>query len=237
MNLAVLQGIFSSGTPISEALLNGIGLRVKTWGAFATLIVDPISAELSLNGGQTLEINDSSVSLSAELRSKGEFFSSVADMVDGSADVSALEPSLVVPLNAEIIFGLEVGVNGANVKLSPIVRVESSNVVGGFAIDFDVGLDIFLDQYGLDDVFSSLTDLLTKIADHAPDLQAGDSSSAVNGLLGVIEDFSDFSDGLQQFIDLITAGNCFLSNGIVSLLVELQSSYLALVQLNHGQSE
>ena len=118
--MAVLQGIFSSGTPISEALLNGIGLRVKTWGAFATLIVDPISAELSLNGEQTLEINDSSVSLSAKLRSKSEFFSSVADMVAGSKEAMTELPEGVLQTTSENL-GLVAPVDSAlpNPNLEP----------------------------------------------------------------------------------------------------------------------
>jgi hypothetical protein len=167
LDLKEIQSVITSGTPVDEALEEGIGLHITTWGAYASLIVDPINLELTLFG-QTLGIRNSAIALSAGLRSKGAFFASAKDILDGTADTSSLIPDLTVPLSAEVVFDFDVpGVDG--VTISPILKLDSTNLLDDFSIDFDVDLETFLSEglFGdnrLDIVLDNVTELLGTIA-------------------------------------------------------------------------
>lgn len=101
-----------NGSAIADALLDGIGLRVKSWGASASLITDPINVNFTV-AGTDIKIRDSSFALAVELSApkpgKEPFFATARDLTgSGSVNRSALEPNLVVPLFAEIIVDLDV---------------------------------------------------------------------------------------------------------------------------------
>jgi hypothetical protein len=188
INLKELQGIITNGADVGDALEEGIGLHVTTWGAFASLIVDPIKVDIQLFG-ETHGIRDSSIKLSAELRSEGAFFGSVKQLVDGTADASLLTPVLTVPLQSEIIFDFVVP--GVNINISPILRLESTNLLNDFTVEFDADLETFLSgssssggrrlsvfdhANSLDTVLEQISELLDTIKGYAPELEAGEYS-------------------------------------------------------------
>ena len=102
-----------NGDNIGDALADAFGLRVETWGAYISLVVDPINFNLTL-GGQTIGVRDSSFSIAAHLRSKGSFFSSAANM--SNANATGLVPNINVPLSAEVILDIPIG----DVVVSPM---------------------------------------------------------------------------------------------------------------------
>ena len=105
--------MFLKGDPIVDAISRGFRLTVDTWGAYASLIVDPINLNLTL-GRQDIRVRDSSFAIAADLRSKGSFSSTAANM--SNADPSQLLPNVAVPLSAEVIFDITVG----DVVVSPM---------------------------------------------------------------------------------------------------------------------
>lgn len=109
-----MQDVFLNGDNIDAAISRGFRLSVDTWGASASLVVDPINLNLPL-GGQTIGLRDSSFAIAANLRSKGSFSSTAANM--SVTDPSPLLcPDLTVPLSAEIILDIIVG----DVVVSPM---------------------------------------------------------------------------------------------------------------------
>ena len=62
--------VFLDGTPLGEAFLDSVGLGVKTWGAYASIVADPIDLNITDRFG----IRDSYVALAANVRSKGPYF-------------------------------------------------------------------------------------------------------------------------------------------------------------------
>jgi hypothetical protein len=212
LNIGEIQEAITDCVALDAALLSGISLRIETWGAYATLVVDPINIDVTLFGS-TQSIVDSYIAVSADLRSRDVFFASIQDMIDSTADTSVLIPNLSVPLSAELGFNLTVF---DDVTVLPIMKLDSTNLVdGSFTFDFDVGLGAFLDSasntFGpntLDNVFQNVTDLLGEITNYAPDLTAGGSSSPLGGLLDLVEDFQDFVGGFQNFTDLVSQGKC-----------------------------
>ena len=105
--------MFLNGDDIVDAISRGFSLSVDTWGAHASLIVDPINLNLTI-GGQSIGVRESSFSIAADLRSKGSFSSTAANM--SNADASQLLPEVSVPLSAEVILDIELG----NVTVSPM---------------------------------------------------------------------------------------------------------------------
>ena len=105
--------MFINGDPIGDALSRGFRLSVDTWGAYASLIVDPINLNLTI-GGQSIGVRDSTFAIAADLRSKGSFSSTAANM--SNADASQLIPNVAVPLSAEVILDITLG----NVTVSPM---------------------------------------------------------------------------------------------------------------------
>ena len=93
------------------------------------------------------------------------------------------------------------------------LTIDSENVIGDFSPSFDVDLSPFLSkadsyasEFTLDTLFANLSDLLTEVASYAPDLNAGDSPTALNGLFDIVDDVSQFSDALEEFLQLINSG-------------------------------
>lgn len=109
VNLREIQTVLN-GSDIDDALLNSLGLRVNSWAASASLIVDPINAKFDVAGGIGVEVRDSSFALAVELAAPGPdedgFFSTAKDIANANA--SSLIPSLAVPISAEVIVGFNV---------------------------------------------------------------------------------------------------------------------------------
>lgn len=112
INLKEISAVFQ-GSDLGDALLKGIGLGVPSWGALASLAVDPINVAFSVIG-QNINVRDSSFSLSVELESTSSFFSSAHNISTASSD--PLVPIVSVPLSTEIIVDLNVG----DVVVSPM---------------------------------------------------------------------------------------------------------------------
>lgn len=211
LNLVEIQHVIKKGSSIDAALRSGISLRIEHWGATASILVDPFNAHNITLLGRTQNIMDSYISITAELRSKAEFFYSVQEMIDDAVDTSVLVPSLSLPLSAELSFNLTVY---EDVSVNPVMLLESKNLVeGDFIFDFDVGLDAFLNSsstFGsnttLDSLFEDMTGLLDEVISYAPSLTAGNSSSALSGLFSIVEDFQDLAGGLSSFTDLVQEG-------------------------------
>eukprot|EP00957_Ditylum_brightwellii_P155317 11823665-Ditylum_brightwellii.AAC.1 len=144
----------------------------------ASLIVDPINIDITL-GGTSMRIHNSHIALSVELGSSGVFSATVAELISGP-DASALKPKISIPLDAEVMFEIEV----ASVKVSPILSLSSENLIGEDSINFDIdlGLETFLDEasFGADaalgTVFAKVTDLMGNISTYAPELNVGTST-------------------------------------------------------------
>lgn len=212
LDLGAIQEVVTNGAAIDEALRHGISLSMETWGAYASLIVDPINIDITLFG-TTQSIIDSSIAVSAELRSADAFYGSIQDMIDDAVDTSVLVPTLSIPLSTDLSFNFSVM---DNVYITPMMQLNSPNLVSAeFMFDFDVGLDTFLESspggssFGsntLDGLFENVTNLLGSITAYAPDLTAGSSSSAFSGLLDVVQDFQDLVGGLGNFTDLVEQG-------------------------------
>jgi hypothetical protein len=176
-----------------------VSLGIKTWGARAAIIVDPVSLALRY-GNYSIGVRDSSLAVDIDLRSQGEYSTTISGLSEASK--SPLIPSISIPLLAEVMFD----VNVSNVSLSPILTVSSMNAIDGITVDFDVALDTFIDSFGLDVVFTNITNLLTEIANYGPNLTVGDAPSAVIGMFEVVNDAKEFSSALQEFISIVDDG-------------------------------
>ena len=93
------------------------------------------------------------------------------------------------------------------------LQLDSPNVVESFSVEFDVSLDTFLSDtstfdpaFCLDTVFANVTNLLDKVANYAPDLNAGNTPTALEGLFDALEQAKDFGGALTDFIDLVKEG-------------------------------
>ena len=96
------------------------------------------------------------------------------------------------------------------------LTVDSENVIDQFTPSFDVDLGSFLSKAGsfapeftLDTLFANLTNLLEEVAGYAPDLNAGDSSTALGGLFDIVNDVSQFGGALEDFLLLIENGEFY----------------------------
>lgn len=142
-HLGDIKSLITDPGSIVPALEKGLVLGIEKWGAFATLVVDPINIDIALFG-QNQSIIDSSIAISAELRSKDEFSASVKDMMEGNSNASVLVPELTVPLSTELIFNLTVY---DGLYFSPIMKLKSEDLVkASFTFDFDVDLDTLLNS-------------------------------------------------------------------------------------------
>lgn len=61
----------------------------------------------------------------------------------------------------------------------------------------------------MDTLFANLTNLLEEVAGYAPDLNAGDSSTALGGLFDIVNDVSQFGGALEDFLLLIENGEFY----------------------------
>ena len=132
-----------------------VGVGVKTWGASASIVVDPISLTLNY-GGNSIGVRDSSLALGVDLRSQGEFFTTVSGI--SNAPLEKLQPIVVVPFSAEVMFIINV----SNVSISPILAVSSANIIEGASVDFDLNLGTFIDSFDLNTTFANITRLWAK---------------------------------------------------------------------------
>ncbi len=187
-----------------------VGVGVKTWGASASFVVDPIS--LSLNyGGNSIGVRDSSLALGVDLRSQGEYFTTVSGISNASPD--KLKPIVVVPFSAEVMFVINV----SNVSISPILTVSSANIIEGVSVDFDLDLDTFINGFDLNTIFANITSLLTQISDYGPNLTVGKNPDALTGLFGVVNDAKTFGEALREFQNISDQGeNCCLCSFLAS---------------------
>ena len=124
LSMKEMQALVLEGKPVDEALLDGFGLRINTWGAFSALVMDQFSADFipwqpdeDGNCNPIFSIRDSTLELCLDLRSKGIFFATLGEMTSGSVkNISLLAPDLVVPLSGELIIDVEI----SNVTVSPM---------------------------------------------------------------------------------------------------------------------
>ena len=144
-----MSEVFLKGTPLADAFFDGVGLGVSTWGAYASIVADPIN----LNITDRVEIRDSFVALAANIRSQGQYFATVREIADGNSNTSQLIPNIAIPVSAEVIFD----VNVADYTISPMMSIESVNIIDNITFDFDVDLKEFIDKLDLDAVFANLT--------------------------------------------------------------------------------
>lgn len=201
INLKEISSAFLDDTPLGEAFASGVGLGISTWGAYVTFIVDPINLGFAF-GGSSLELRDSHLAVSADIRSQGPYFATVQDIIDGETNSTQLIPTVMIPLSAEVVLD----VNVAGYTISPILSISSDNVIDDVTFDFDVDLAEFINQFDLDALFGNLTDLLNEIVSYGPALGTGDTSTAVSGLLDVLGEAADFVRGLEDFKDLVQNG-------------------------------
>lgn len=116
LSLGEVQGVITEGDPLGDALSRGFQLSVSTWGAFASLVIDPINLSLDV-GSQTIGVRDSFFSITADLRSKGPFSATAEELKTGMAqNTSQLVPVITVPLSAEVILDVDVG----SISVSPM---------------------------------------------------------------------------------------------------------------------
>jgi hypothetical protein len=180
-----------------------VGVGVKTWGASASIVVDPISLTLNY-GGNSIGVRDSSLALGVDLRSQGEFFTTVSGI--SNAPLEKLQPIVVVPFSAEVMFIINV----SNVSISPILAVSSANIIEGASVDFDLNLGTFIDSFDLNTTFANITSLLTNIADYGPNLKVGNDPGALTDLFGVVKDAKAFGEALREFKNISDQGeDCF----------------------------
>jgi hypothetical protein len=185
--------------PLEKNIDSMVSLGIKTWGARAALLVDPMSLALRY-GNYSIGVRDSSMAVDIYLRSQGEYSTTISGLSEASK--SPLIPTISVPVLAEVMFD----VNVSNVSLSPILTVSSMNAIDGITVDYDAALDTFIDSFGLDVIFANVTTLLTEIAHYGPNLTVGDAPCAVFGMLDVVNDAKEFSSALQEFISIADDG-------------------------------
>lgn len=72
------------------------------------------------------------------------------------------------------------------------MQVQAQDLAKSFEFEFDLDLDLssfveasstFTSDVSLDTIFSNITDLLTAVANYEAELNAGSTSSPINGLL------------------------------------------------------
>ena len=69
---------------------------------------------------------------------------------------------------------------------------------------YSLELDVFLEgDYDLQGIFEDLEDLLNNVTAYAPNMTMGTDSTEINGIFGVISDFSEFSGALLDFLEIV----------------------------------
>lgn len=179
-----------------------VSLGIKTWGARASFLVDPISLSVRY-GTYSIGIRESSLAVNMDLRSQGEYVTTVSGLP--TASKTPLLPVIAIPVSAEVIF--DVGVS--NFFISPILTVSSDNAIDGIAIDFDVELDTFIEKFDLEVILANFTNLLNEIAKYGPNLTVGNAPSALTGLFDVMNDAKEFGNALQEFMSIVVEGESY----------------------------
>jgi hypothetical protein len=148
-------------------------------------------------------MSDSSLALSVELSSAGNYFTTLNDF--SNSDTSLLRPVIDIPVSAEIKFDINV----SNVSLKPILIISSDDVTEDdfFSyIDVDLDLNTFIENFDLETVLTNVTSLLTVIESYGPDLTVGNVPSAVTALFDKLKDAKQFGAALQQFTNITRQG-------------------------------
>ena len=103
LSLKELQTVFFDGKPINDALEDGWSLAIDTWGCQAELVLDPIDISIPISS-QAVSIRDSLFAVGIDLRSKGTYSSTVANLTnaDSSQLPSQLLPNVAIPVSAEL---------------------------------------------------------------------------------------------------------------------------------------
>jgi len=179
-----------------------VGVGVTTWNARVSIVADPISLNIAY-GGNSIGVSDSSLALSVELSSAGEYFTTLNDF--SNSDTSLLRPLIDIPVSAEIKFDINV----SNVSLKPILIISSDDVTEDdfFSyIDVDLDLKTFIENFDLETVLTNITSLLTVIENYGPNLTVANVPSAVTALFDKLKDAKEFGAALQQFINITSQG-------------------------------
>jgi len=179
-----------------------VGVGVTTWNARVSIVADPISLNIAY-GGNSIGVSDSSLALSVELSSAGEYFTTLNDF--SNSDTSLLRPLIDIPVSAEIKFDINV----SNVSLKPILIISSDDVTEDdfFSyIDVDLDLKTFIENFDLETVLTNITSLLTVIENYGPNLTVANVPSAVTALFDKLKDAKEFGAALQQFTNITSQG-------------------------------
>jgi hypothetical protein len=213
-----IQVLVSEGWSLSEALGKGVALFIDSVSAYTSLIVDPIELEdVELLGVKT-NIRDSHLAISAELRSKNSFSASVDSLIMDETITESIKEGLdlefLVPVSSELVIDLPID---DDLVVSPIIKVETTNLVkdSGFEIDLDIGT--FLDEtiFGdvtLDRLFRDVSSLLNTIANFEPTLAATNTtSSSLTNLFNTVGALQDLSGALLTYVDLVAKGLFYIT--------------------------
>lgn len=189
--------------PMEDSIGSMVSLGIPTWGASALILIDPISLAIRY-GDHSVGVRDSSLAASIEMRSQGQYSSTVSGLSETST--SPLIPIISIPVHAEVIFD----VNVSDFSISPMLAISSENAIDeNITFDFDVGLDTFIESFDLGDIFSNITSLLTELADYGPNFSVGDAPTALVGLFGVVNEAKEFEAALQEFIEIVMDGEFY----------------------------
>ena len=211
LGLSQIQNAIFNDSSLDEALQEGIALHVDTWGAFAQIVVDPIELIITLFGKEIL-IRDSYFALAVELRSRGKFVATIADMIVGgdAIDTSLLTPDLTIPLSTEFVFDVTAT---DSITVSPIISVDSHNLVDGeLSFNYDLDMESFLNneymgENTLISVLQNATTFLQEVEAFKLELNvAGDIPSALEGFFSIANKLNDLSGDLLTYIDLVNQG-------------------------------
>ena len=189
---------------MEDSIGSMVSLGIPTWGASALILIDPISLAISY-GDHSLGVRDSSLAVSIEMRSQGEYSSTVSGLSETST--SPLIPIISIPVYAEVIFDVHV----SDFSISPMLTISSENAIDidNITVDFDVGLDTFIESFDLGNIFSNITSLLTDLADYGPNFSVGDAPTALVGLFGVVKEAKAFESALQEFTEIVKDGEFY----------------------------
>lgn len=177
MNSNIVTSSLIIQNPMASTVGSMVGVGVTTWNARASIVADPILLSIEY-GGNSIGVGDSSLALSVELSSAGEYFTTLNDF--SNSDTSLLRPVIVIPFLAEIKFDI----NLSNVSLKPILIVSSADVIeDDFFMDFDVDLNTFIESFDLETMFTNVSNLLDTIAGYGPNLTVASVPSVVTNLL------------------------------------------------------
>jgi hypothetical protein len=123
-----------------DAIAEGILLRIDHWGAYASIVVDPIELTLQAGASLELDIRESSFALGVTIASQGTFEASLADLIKNvNLNATGLVPTIEIPLQCELLVDISAG-SAVSVKITPIVKLSSSNLLTGeFDFEIDAG--------------------------------------------------------------------------------------------------